>query len=248
MTQLLVSVCNRAEACTALQGGAQILDLKEPRGGALGAVEPSTFECVAKFLLQMDGPTPGTAVPWSVAMGELLAIRETHPLMDAMQRSPPDYAKVGLAGCRDRPNWISQWWQWRDQLPPTTEPVVVAYADPESRAPTVEQTLDWACEHHLPLALIDTGTKLHGGLLDHLPLPRLKRVFATFGNRLQIAVAGSLSTPTIAQLGAIHPEIIAVRTAACDQGRLGNICSRRVATLRRLIDARTARPHDAPPA
>src|SRR5690606_38342384 len=44
MTQLLVSVRNRAEALAALAGGADLIDVKEPWRGSLGAAPPHVME------------------------------------------------------------------------------------------------------------------------------------------------------------------------------------------------------------
>src|SRR5207244_7336185 len=46
MTGLLVSVRSAAEAETALAGGADVVDVKEPRRGALGPADPSVWKQV----------------------------------------------------------------------------------------------------------------------------------------------------------------------------------------------------------
>ena len=44
--RLLVSVADAAEARAALAGGADIIDAKEPRHGALGAVAPDVLRAI----------------------------------------------------------------------------------------------------------------------------------------------------------------------------------------------------------
>ncbi|MEX0885938.1 MAG: (5-formylfuran-3-yl)methyl phosphate synthase, partial [Phycisphaeraceae bacterium] len=43
---LLVSVRNVAEARAAMAGGADVIDIKEPAAGALGAASPTTIQQV----------------------------------------------------------------------------------------------------------------------------------------------------------------------------------------------------------
>lgn len=50
MTQLLISVQNVQEAAIALEGGADIIDLKDPRTGALGALAFSEIESITRFI------------------------------------------------------------------------------------------------------------------------------------------------------------------------------------------------------
>ena len=44
--RLLVSVTSAAEASAALAGGADVIDAKDPRRGALGAVSPQTLRAI----------------------------------------------------------------------------------------------------------------------------------------------------------------------------------------------------------
>ena len=68
---LLVSVRDAAEAAEALDGGAAIIDVKEPRHGPLGAAEPEAIAAVARMV--------GTRRPWTMACGELGEVLEGEP-------------------------------------------------------------------------------------------------------------------------------------------------------------------------
>ena len=50
MTELLISVRNPSEALTALEGGADWIDVKEPDNGALGKASNETLVAVANAL------------------------------------------------------------------------------------------------------------------------------------------------------------------------------------------------------
>src|SRR5216110_1714211 len=60
--RLLVSVADAAEARAALGGGADIIDAKEPRHGALGAVAPEVLRTIRDAV--------GSRRPVSVALGD----------------------------------------------------------------------------------------------------------------------------------------------------------------------------------
>ncbi|HEX6828752.1 MAG TPA: (5-formylfuran-3-yl)methyl phosphate synthase, partial [Burkholderiales bacterium] len=63
MTRLLASVADLQEARLAVAGGADIVDFKDPRRGALGALPAATVaECVAAL---------GPAVITSATVGDL---------------------------------------------------------------------------------------------------------------------------------------------------------------------------------
>ena len=64
MTGLLVSVRDAMEARAALHGGADLIDIKEPRAGSLGSAEVGTWREICEVV--------ATAKPLSVALGELL--------------------------------------------------------------------------------------------------------------------------------------------------------------------------------
>ncbi|MDP7303223.1 MAG: (5-formylfuran-3-yl)methyl phosphate synthase, partial [Pirellulaceae bacterium] len=63
MTELLVSVRDANEAQQALAGGADVIDVKEPARGALGAADPEVWHHVRRAI-PLD-------VRLSVALGEL---------------------------------------------------------------------------------------------------------------------------------------------------------------------------------
>ena len=64
MTRLLVSVRSLDEARVALEAGVDLIDLKEPARGPLGAVDLEVVEAVSQFV--------ASRVPTSTALGELI--------------------------------------------------------------------------------------------------------------------------------------------------------------------------------
>ncbi|MEZ6116293.1 MAG: (5-formylfuran-3-yl)methyl phosphate synthase [Pirellulaceae bacterium] len=224
MTQLLVSVRNAHEARTAVEGGAHIIDAKEPNHGALGAVPPAQLADIAAVLVQHS-------LPLSVALGEL-ADKPTIPAGTLR------FAKVGLAGCSHIPDWQSQLAGVWIQLAGSSEPVAVIYADHEAAAaPSPNTIIEFAANHdRCQTVLIDTFDKRTGNIFHHLSSNQLNSLANRIhSHQMQLAVAGSLDACTIPTAMNCQADIIAVRGAACESARASNICKRRVQALVQLV-------------
>src|SRR5690349_10143177 len=92
--RLLVSVRSAGEVEAAVQGGADIVDAKEPMRGPLGAVDAAELARIAAAV--PDG------VPLSLALGDLATPAAAATGLDltrAIGRRPAElYVKLGLAG------------------------------------------------------------------------------------------------------------------------------------------------------
>jgi uncharacterized protein (UPF0264 family) len=248
---LLVSVRNPAEALAALAGGADVIDVKEPERGPLGAADVST---IAAVVLAVEGRAPVTA-----AMGELTdligAKREPMPAGVAL-------FKIGLSGCRSLPNWRTH---WRDAMaalaepltasrracpgginPPAREPLVhsacprpvaVAYADwRAAAAPEPDEVLNAAVEAGCPALLVDTWNKSAGSLFDHWPPQEVGRFLQSARKRgLLVVLAGSLAHENFMVAARLAPDLVGVRTAGCDGGRHGNVSASRIRALKQSL-------------
>lgn len=234
--QLLVSVRSSAEVSAAVAGGAEIIDVKETTRGPLGAASPETWAAVWHMVQAATGGDE-RPVRWSVAMGELgdrISSPREHQLA-------PDYAKVGLAQALDS-DWRSSWLRWRCELPTTTLPVAVIYADHQLAAtPKPLDIIHWALQHNCRHVLVDTYSKGHGSLLDHVDYAELMRwCRAAQVQGMSLALAGSLDRLTIPHVLPLSPSWIAVRGAACREHRDSEICVENVASLREAIRANAA--------
>jgi len=119
-TQLLVSVRSAAEAVIALEGGAALIDVKEPANGSLGRADTQVIRDVVGAVALRR--------PVSAALGEW--IDDAGLIPDADLR----YVKWGLAGCRYSADWRSELARLLDsQRRPQS--VLVAYADAECAQP-----------------------------------------------------------------------------------------------------------------
>ncbi|HWE38742.1 MAG TPA: (5-formylfuran-3-yl)methyl phosphate synthase [Isosphaeraceae bacterium] len=232
MPALLVSVRSAAEARAASDGGAAIVDVKEPARGPLGPADPATWRAVRAAL--------PVEVPVSVALGELADWDEGR-LAARGDFDGIAFRKVGLAGERGRGDWPRRWRCLRESLGPGPRWVAVAYADwsiagsPEPAAVLAEALAVPDCDG----LLVDTWDKGRR-------VPILVEDWADWAARARaggrlVVLAGGLDADAIARLGPIAPDLFAVRGAACDRGdRLGTIDPARVAGLARAAAAARA--------
>ena len=226
MTGLLVSVRSSWEAQLALEGGADLVDLKEPARGALGSADPAVW---AEVVSAVAG-----RVPTSVALGELWEADEPQypDTLAAFQ-----FAKLGLAGCRPWADWPQRWAQRLQILPAGVTPVAVIYADwRDAEAPRPEEILQHAAESNCGVVLFDTFCKTRGDLLHYLDQAELARLTRLArGSGLRVVFGGSLGPATIRDVLTLQPDYIAVRGAACRGERTGDVDAGLIRGLRRLI-------------
>ena len=221
---LLVSVRSVAEAREALAGGAAIIDVKEPSRGPLGRADVDVTAAIAEAVAGRGQLT--------VACGELVTgEREIAAHVEAIATQLmaaglpfPEAVKVGPSRLS-----LDHWRSAYERLSATvTEPmelVAVAYADWQlANAPDPAQLIAAAADGGASTILIDTFDKSAGGLLEIDGIDRVGEwVSAARSRGLGVALAGRLTAidlPTVAAFGA---QIVGVRSAACEGGRMGRV-------------------------
>ena len=225
MTRLLISVRNVQEAEDALAGGADVIDVKEPRHGPLGA---APAEVVRSVIESVSGRAPVSA-----ALGELAQnVDRTE-----WGRLPLSFAKIGLARCTELPDWrraLSSAWE---DLPAEIARVAVAYADwQRCQSVSPEEVVEAAADIGSRVLLVDTYSKQQR-LLDFVTLGSIKS-WAVLAERrgLRFVLAGSLRR---SQLATIVPECcphyVAVRGAACEGNRESSVSRELVRGLRQEL-------------
>ncbi|MFN9272466.1 MAG: (5-formylfuran-3-yl)methyl phosphate synthase [Planctomycetia bacterium] len=221
---LLVSVRSRAEATEALAGGAAILDGKEPLAGPLGAASPGVIGEIAREV--------GRQRPWTIACGELndgiegIAARIDGAVaaiaMVVGDAALPAAFKVGLAGMAERP-----WREWlaavRGRVPAEIAQVAVAYADwQRAAAPPPLEVIEAARSLGYGILLIDTFDKDAAGLLGTAPSAEIAGwVGRARSHGLAVALAGRVTIAEIPAVQSLGPDVVALRSAVCSNGRTG---------------------------
>jgi (5-formylfuran-3-yl)methyl phosphate synthase len=222
-TRLLVSVRSAAEAQIALDAGVDLIDLKEPRAGALGAVAPATAADVVRAI--------GGRAALSMALGELRD-RPRLPVPAGIR-----WAKLGLAGCAGRDDWRRSWAEAAAALPGGCGLVAVVYADFEKcGAPSPDLVLREAVRVGAGAVLVDTAVKNGRGLLDWWTADAVHRLAGEARAQGMLSVVGgALTAETIPHVAACGVDYVAVRGAACDGDRNGPISTARIGAIRELL-------------
>ncbi len=228
MTGLLVSVRSAAEAETALAGGADIVDVKEPRRGAMGPADPSVWKEILAAV--------GGHVPVSAALGEL---NSDEICEYASHAAGFAYAKVGLCDWQRRGDFAAKWLQVRHALPPDVCAVQVVYADDEAGGCKdffAAGVAALTSASQSSLLVIDTFRKDRGNLLDLVSVQTLRDLNHRASQyKVRLVLAGSLNGNAIERLLCLEPAYFGIRGAACAGGRDGTIDLACVKSLAQLV-------------
>jgi uncharacterized protein (UPF0264 family) len=248
--RLLVSVRDAGEARAAITGGADIIDIKEPRRGSLGKADDEAIRDIVETVRLMN-----QTMPISAALGELRDWDST----STGPSLPGDvgYLKLGLSHCSRDEHWQTRWRSVvsgkalaagsfcgdsegkpvasasplttvsNDASPPSPVWVMVIYADwQRAGSPAPAELIQAAAEFSCGVVLLDTFHKDGRSLVEVLsPSELLAIAEAVHQANLPLAVAGSLRKEHLPPLTRLAPAIVAIRSAACRQGqRAGTIC------------------------
>ena len=210
--RLLVSVISAVEARRALAGGADVVDVKDPREGALGAPSPLVLSEVVRVV--------GGAAPISVALGDLPDLPHTAALAArGAVECGATYVKVGLRGVRSLDRAAAVMGAVLDAVGDQVAVIAVAYADAGALdPPALDAALlpDVVERTGIAGALVDTFVKDGRGLYAWLSEPAVAELVAhtraaggTFG------IAGQLRLDDLRRVDA---DVVGVRTAVCRGG------------------------------
>lgn len=225
--QLLISVRSDQEMDAAIAGGADIVDLKEPRNGALAPTTVQLWRSAADRVGDAEG------LVLSAALGE------SSQAVDVASSLPIGFrfAKVGPSQCDSAIAIQRLWTEVRQLLDPSIELVAVAYADHQaSECLQPESIFSLAAEFGLSRCLIDTYVKDGRSTIDHLGLGGVARLSEiSRQKRIWWALAGSIRlddviglTQQMKQADITPPHCYGVRGDVCDNGRGGRLLVDRV--------------------
>ncbi|HEY8128728.1 MAG TPA: (5-formylfuran-3-yl)methyl phosphate synthase [Hyphomicrobium sp.] len=219
----LASVINADEADIALEGGADIIDCKDPASGALGALPTTTVREIVERVRRR--------LPVSATVGDLPSDPDVLTAATVeMAATGVDVVKIGFFGDEDPRPAIAGLGAARSG---SAELVGVLMADHRP---------DFGLLPALAAAgftgvMLDTTDKAAGRLTSALSMDRLTEfVRAARNNGLFVGLAGSLRESDIAVLTRLWPDMLGFRGALCSAGRVSDIEAHRVAAVRRGID------------
>ena len=211
--KLLISPTDEEEAAEAIAGGADIIDVKNPKEGALGA----SFPWVIK---RIKGITPSN-VELSCTLGDV-ANRPGATTLAALGAATTgvDYVKTGLQGVTTKSDAIYVMRNIAAAIKDYnshTKVVVVGYADAK-RVDSVDpmEIPEIAHKARLDVAMIDTAIKDGKNIFAFLTMDQLAK-FVENSHRcgLTAAVAGSLRKEDMPAIIALGVDFVGLRGAAC---------------------------------
>lgn len=242
--RLLVSVVNADEVEAALAGGADIVDVKNPAEGSLGAPVPALLRAVRSRV--------ASPAEVSVALGDAPHLPGTMALAAAGAAAcGADYLKIGLFGSA-RPEQalelLAAVRRAAADVKPGTRLMAAAYAD-ASRVGAL-------APGELPCIAQRAG--FHGVMLD-TAVKDGASTFAAMGEDgvadflaaarklgLVTALAGALGPADLERAQRLGADIVGVRGSACEGGRNGIVSAARVRALRTALAPSSAYAFDRP--
>ena len=219
--RLLVSPINAVEAEAAMAGGADILDVKNPREGSLGANFPWVIRSVAEVA--------AGRVPVSATIGDFDFKPGTASLAAlGAAFSGADYIKVGLLKIRDRDEaaeMLRPLVRSVKEFDANKRLVAAAYSD-ASRVGSISpmDLPEVAAECGADVVMVDTAIKDGKSTFEFMTESEISD-FIALGHDLgmEVAIAGTIKFGDLALLKRVDPEIIGVRGAVCGGDRTGEI-------------------------
>jgi uncharacterized protein (UPF0264 family) len=212
--KVLISPVSPGEAQAAYEGGADIIDIKNPAEGSLGASFPWIIRSVAEQFR-------GAAVTVSATLGDLSCKPGTASLaaLGAIQAGAR-YVKAGLYDLRDGHEALAVMSavvrSCRESGSEVTA-VAAGYADYRRFGGLDPETIvGVARDSGADLAMLDTAVKDGTTLFDALSGDELDSfVTSAHAAGLRVALAGSIKATHIEVLRQLGPDVIGLRGAVC---------------------------------
>ncbi|MGB3919812.1 (5-formylfuran-3-yl)methyl phosphate synthase [Methanothrix sp.] len=231
--RLLVSPMNMEEAHAALAGGADILDVKNPKEGSLGANFPWVIRSVAELA--------AGRVPVSATIGDLEFKPGTASLAAlGAASSGADYVKAGLLGVKTQEQaeeMLNAIVRAVKELDPGKKVVASGYSD-YSRAGSISPMLlpAAAFQAGADVVMMDTAIKDGRPTFDFMNEGDLAD-FIKLGHSLdlEVALAGSIGFSHLPALTRLQPDIIGVRGIVCGGDRRSAVKEELVAKVKSAL-------------
>ncbi len=210
MTMMLASVRSLDEALIALEGGADLIDLKEPSRGALGALDHAAVRICVQAI---SGRRPVSAT-----IGDIPSM-DPQLMTDAVERmgaTGVDFIKIGFFSHLRATECAAE----LSNLTSNTRLIAVLFAD----EPYDLAFLDVLACNGFSGAMLDTAHKTGKTLREWRASNELAE-FVTRGSELRLlsGLAGSLRQTDISPLLAIGPDYLGFRGALCKSGERDKI-------------------------
>ena len=223
MTGMLASVNSIAEALLVLNAGVDIIDLKQPALGALGALE---LDDIKQIVAAIAGRRPVSATIGDLPMQPELIFNA----VQLMAETGVDYIKIGFFPGDD---WIGTVKKLGELAPQKLALIAVLFADTQPDL-TIMATLKAS---GFVGVMLDTMDKQQGSLTQVLAAEQIAH-FVCQAKQLQLlcGLAGSLRLTDIPELMAYHADYLGFRGALCQEhNRVGQLNQPAVLAIKEAV-------------
>jgi (5-formylfuran-3-yl)methyl phosphate synthase len=224
----MISVVSTTEAREALRGGAEILDIKNPAEGSLGAQSPGLIREISSLF--------SNEVEISAAIGDMPNLPGTAALAALGAAScGVDYVKIGLHGTQRETDAVALLREAQCAILGFNAKIIAAlYADYRRAG-----TLNPECLPHIAAeagvygCLVDTAIKDGSTLFDILDSQALRLIAQqAHAAGLSFGIAGALRKQDLPLANDMGADVVGLRTAACKNNqRNGPLDAARVQQL-----------------
>jgi uncharacterized protein (UPF0264 family) len=233
MPQLLISVTSIKEAQIALECGADIIDLKDPEQGALGALPLAQINEIIAFVNENRGLESKVI---SATIGDLPMEPDlllSHVL--ALSKTEADIIKIGFF--RDHHSGLADYQSCLDSLMPIVRSGVklvavlfVEYAYPADLISAIKNAGFYG-------VMLDTTDKNGTTFLDYFTVDEIKGIANNVQAQwLLFGLAGSLNLQHVTLLREIAPDYIGFRGGVCvNHQRKSKLDPEKIRAIRKAI-------------
>ncbi|WP_202319267.1 (5-formylfuran-3-yl)methyl phosphate synthase [Archaeoglobus neptunius] len=216
--KVLVSPMSIAEAVEAIEGGADIIDVKNPAEGSLGANFPWVIKEISELAKKHGKEISATTgdMPYKPGTASLAAL--------GAAVAGADYIKVGLYGVRNAEEAYEMMiavTKAVKEYNPDKKVVAAGYGD-FYRINSVNplELPDVVSKAGADIVMVDTAIKDGTSLFDHMKVEDVRKFIGLAKDSgLMVALAGNIGWHHIDLLKELSPDIIGVRSIVCERDR-----------------------------
>lgn len=204
MSKMLASINSLEEAQFILTTSVDIIDLKQPEFGALGALPSDTIKNIVKLVNHKK--------PISATIGDLPMNADLiFDAVTAMSETQVDYIKIGFFPGGDWQKTLSRLNQLTQQ---GQQLIAVLFADNDPDFKIIPSLK----ENNFTGVMLDTMDKTSGALSQLMSFNELN-IFVKSANEAELfcGLAGSLKTDDIPELLKLNADYLGFRGALCEQ-------------------------------
>lgn len=234
MTKLLISVTSVEEARIAAENGADIIDLKDPRSGALGALPLPTIQLIMEYMRSEQADKPVSATIGDVPMDIDLIESDAEPNMaervTALAASGVDFIKIGFFEAKDYQPCLNA---LKPLIQTGVKLIAVLFAEYQYPDNFVNDI------HQVGFAglMLDTAHKGGQTILYYHSCNSYAALAEKVKNAgMAFGLAGSLRLQDIDQLSNLAPTYMGFRGGVCEQNsRLAALDKEKIKAIRKVL-------------